>query len=317
MAFINVVKLEKLFFRCHKILPLVYDESLSYYEVLCKVACSLNETIDAVNALNDNVVELNGRVNILQEEVEAIAKEINKFEQDMNAKFDILEAQIYAKVDAKLAEVDVRMDEMESEINQFKSMLEISLQEFETHINKLITDELAIIDYKFNSLENNLKAYIYTELQKALDKIPKITNVTIYDPTTGRLGDIQDVIYHMFDIYRYNYVLNCQEIDNLQLTCNDWMHINVNGVYRGMTCYELDNLSKEYLVHSNKNLDFSYLTGELVQPHENCDINNSLLRTSGCYSAGEYDTLNKDIDELESCGLSAYQWDWLSNNYVA
>ena len=30
---------------CYKILPLVYDDSLSYYEVLCKVKEKLNEVI--------------------------------------------------------------------------------------------------------------------------------------------------------------------------------------------------------------------------------------------------------------------------------
>lgn len=36
---------------CHKILPLVYDDSLSYYEVLCKTSAKLNEVIDSTNGL--------------------------------------------------------------------------------------------------------------------------------------------------------------------------------------------------------------------------------------------------------------------------
>lgn len=31
---------------CHKILPLVYDDSLSYYEVLCKLINKINEIIN-------------------------------------------------------------------------------------------------------------------------------------------------------------------------------------------------------------------------------------------------------------------------------
>lgn len=38
-------------FYCQKILPLVYDDSLSYYEVLCKVIDKLNEIIIAYNQL--------------------------------------------------------------------------------------------------------------------------------------------------------------------------------------------------------------------------------------------------------------------------
>lgn len=34
-------------FWCNKVLPLVYDDSLSYYEVLCKVVKYINDLIDA------------------------------------------------------------------------------------------------------------------------------------------------------------------------------------------------------------------------------------------------------------------------------
>lgn len=36
---------------CHKILPLVYEDSLSYYEVLCKMKAKLNEVIENVNEI--------------------------------------------------------------------------------------------------------------------------------------------------------------------------------------------------------------------------------------------------------------------------
>lgn len=41
-------------FYCQKILPLVYDDSLSYYEVVCKVASKLNEFIDWANTEYEN-----------------------------------------------------------------------------------------------------------------------------------------------------------------------------------------------------------------------------------------------------------------------
>lgn len=42
-------------FYCQPILPLVYDESLSYYETLCKVVGQLNTTGDTVNQLNEGL----------------------------------------------------------------------------------------------------------------------------------------------------------------------------------------------------------------------------------------------------------------------
>lgn len=35
--------------RCQKILPLTYDDSLSYYENLCKLTSKMNEIIDDIN----------------------------------------------------------------------------------------------------------------------------------------------------------------------------------------------------------------------------------------------------------------------------
>lgn len=55
-------KIHRLHFYCQKVLPLIYDESLSYYEVLCKVKLKLNELID--------------KGNLQAKEIEAIEKEI-------------------------------------------------------------------------------------------------------------------------------------------------------------------------------------------------------------------------------------------------
>lgn len=45
-------------FWCQKVLPLVYDDSLSYYELLCKVVKQLNDTGEVVNLLNEYVYAL-------------------------------------------------------------------------------------------------------------------------------------------------------------------------------------------------------------------------------------------------------------------
>lgn len=44
-------------FWCQKVLPLVYDDSLSYYEVLCKITEILNEVIDQTNDLEAELAE--------------------------------------------------------------------------------------------------------------------------------------------------------------------------------------------------------------------------------------------------------------------
>lgn len=45
-------------FWCYKVLPLVYDDSLSYYELLCKVVKYINDLIDSDKAIIEDVDEL-------------------------------------------------------------------------------------------------------------------------------------------------------------------------------------------------------------------------------------------------------------------
>ena len=67
-------KVAPLKFWTHKILPLVYEESLSYYEVLCKVAQKLNETIESVNLSTEEVTHIREVVEGIRDAVDAINK---------------------------------------------------------------------------------------------------------------------------------------------------------------------------------------------------------------------------------------------------
>ena len=53
-------------FWCQKVLPLVYDESLSYYEVLCKVVKYINDLIDSDKEIIEDVNALRADMNEVQ-----------------------------------------------------------------------------------------------------------------------------------------------------------------------------------------------------------------------------------------------------------
>lgn len=83
---------------CQKVLPLVYDDSLSYYELLCKVIDYLNKTMENVNKLSENFDELRKEFITLKEYVDNyftnldVQEEINKKLDEMveNGTFDKL-----------------------------------------------------------------------------------------------------------------------------------------------------------------------------------------------------------------------------------
>lgn len=59
--------IKPLHFWCQKVLPLVYDDSLSYYEVLCKLREKINEIIEVSNGWQDQYDELVKVMEQLQE----------------------------------------------------------------------------------------------------------------------------------------------------------------------------------------------------------------------------------------------------------
>ena len=63
-------KIDKVKFWCYKVLPLVYDDSLSYYELLCKVVSKLNELIEKYASFDDMVEEIQAAIDALQKQID-------------------------------------------------------------------------------------------------------------------------------------------------------------------------------------------------------------------------------------------------------
>ena len=66
-----------------KIVPLVYDDTLSYYEFLCKVLNKMNEAIESLNALGVRVDDLEAAVEQLQEIVNSFDDRLTAVEGDV------------------------------------------------------------------------------------------------------------------------------------------------------------------------------------------------------------------------------------------
>ena len=58
--------LETFKFWCFKVLPLVYDDSLSYYEILCKVVDYINKLIEQDKVFGDEIDKLKQEMSVLQ-----------------------------------------------------------------------------------------------------------------------------------------------------------------------------------------------------------------------------------------------------------
>lgn len=61
-----MVNLKYFNFWCQSVLPLVYDQSLSYYEVLCKVVDYINKLIESDSQIIENVDQLKQEMDIVE-----------------------------------------------------------------------------------------------------------------------------------------------------------------------------------------------------------------------------------------------------------
>lgn len=109
-------------FWCQKVLPLVYDDSLSYYELLCRVVNYINNIIENMDALNEDVTALKDDMDTLREyvnnyftslEVQAeINKALNKLAND--GFFNRLTANTIKRHEANSVSMDMLTQEIKN-----------------------------------------------------------------------------------------------------------------------------------------------------------------------------------------------------------
>lgn len=83
----NYTPLRPFRFWCHKVLPLVYDDALSYYELLCKVVDYLNKTMEDVDTLEGDVTNVYNAYYDLQDYVNSYFDSLD-VQEAINNKLD-------------------------------------------------------------------------------------------------------------------------------------------------------------------------------------------------------------------------------------
>lgn len=123
-------------FWCQKVLPAVYDQSLSYYEVLCKLAAFLNKMLEELEKMQDNIDALHKAYKDLQDWVNA---EIARFEAHMEQHFDDLTRELWNRFE------------------EYKNNTNTTLQQW---FNDYATNTTNNLNQKFNDFVTNANTRI-------------------------------------------------------------------------------------------------------------------------------------------------------------
>lgn len=153
--------IDKLKYWCNKILPLVYDDSLSYYEVLCKTSAKLNEVITSTNGLLDAW---------------------NTYKNDIDKAFGDYTAGLDKKFDDLSAKIDQDFDDYKYRVN------ELIQDEFAVQERRLKAqdDKIAAQDTQITDISDRVNTFI-TEYNQTIAQIPSMivdaVNAWLNDPT--------------------------------------------------------------------------------------------------------------------------------------
>ena len=74
-------------FWCQKVLPLVYDNSLSYYEILCKVVKYINDLIDVDKGIIEDIDGLRKDLEVVQTWIENFDDNARQIMEEIIDKF--------------------------------------------------------------------------------------------------------------------------------------------------------------------------------------------------------------------------------------
>ena len=175
---------------CAKVLPLVFDNSLSYYEFLGKMCHKLNECIDALNSQNLNIIEFTHMVQLEIENFEkyidsrmteyenALRTEWAQFKEELNNAFNDFKTQIESEWSAEKeknekfrtdllaefaelkADITAQQENFENRIkadfNAFKETINAEVEQFEQTTNTDLTQFKNTMQTQQNEFENHM-----------------------------------------------------------------------------------------------------------------------------------------------------------------
>lgn len=261
-----------------KVLPAVYDDSLSYYEQLCRIKRKLNEVIQNLNDLEENLPSY---------VKQAIDEALGGWEERMEAQF----AEQNARIAAAEKKIDDSLDDMQAQ-------LDAAIREMEQTINAQLNALYLIL---VNGINAN-RAYIDSQISLLKAEFPDLSTVYVISPVDGQLVKIQDCVNDMYNVLRYG-ALTAAQYDALQLTAKEYDDKNLTAFTYDM--YGLCELWSYLNVHRMH----SVTTGEIVAIPAGVYQLADYVRENGI-TATAYDTLALTASGYDGKAVTAYNYDW-------
>lgn len=237
---IDFTKVPNIHYWTQRVLPCVFDESLSYVEKINKLEEEINKLIEEYNTFGQNVVT---EINTFEEEttnqintfIQQITNEINTFKSDITNQLNTFETTITNRQNAFETRILELTEEFETTINndiatfkqtmttqqeQFENRVTEQNQQFRTQINSDINSMQAVVDDIPNTVSSSVNDVAIPWLQT---NVPTMVN-----------DQVANDVNKIFDVDNLIYVTHDESIKDL----NNW---TTTGIYYGTSLSTLSN----------------------------------------------------------------------------
>lgn len=191
-----------------KIMPLVYDDSLSLYELVAKIADKLNEVINIVNPIGSGIDEY-------------IKEAMEQYKAEWEKELKEFQSEIVGIINNNNEVLNNRITNLDTSLNK-------RIDDFEAEINQELVDTVAKIKAQIDVLSANIsttdqanRVWTLAQIEIALGKLPDEYPMLI-DPSDGKREALQTILNHMWDGMGRDAALTAAEYDALMLSAEQY-----------------------------------------------------------------------------------------------
>lgn len=226
---IDFTKVPNIHYWTQRVLPCVFDESLSYVEKINKLEEEFNNLINDYNKFGQNVVT-----------------EINTFEEETTNQINAFIEQVTNEINQFKADITLQLNTFKTDITNQQNTFETTIKSLQKTFENNITSRQTEFENNITTIVNNFKSSVNTSIanmQSVIDDIPNTVSSSVNDVAVPWLQtnvpnmvseQVANDVNKIFDVDSLIYVTHDESIEDL----NNW---TTTGIYYGTSLSILSN----------------------------------------------------------------------------